>query len=222
MRLIYEKIGLEYEFCENRVFIIDIEKPEAMREFMAQLWNQVGGATGEIILSQNEKELVISKNILMIMNPFNLDCNEKRLLNKLYTETVQILNENYSEQVQKVNEQVVNLIDTASEKIPYSTTFEVDLNLADLLKIYGFKLDIEAGNLLENIVNYIMVMHRICGFYICVFNNLKQYFESEDLKKLYEFSFYEKVFLIDVENNDKCRIPGEYYWILDKDFCIIN
>lgn len=42
------------------------------------------------------------------------------------------------------------------------------------------------------------------------------------MEQLYEFVFYEKIYLISIESIFIKRLEGEKCWILDKDLCIIE
>ena len=55
-----------------------IESPEYFSEYVMELAGQVEGKEGRFVLSDNEKEVDISKNVELIFNIFALDINEKK------------------------------------------------------------------------------------------------------------------------------------------------
>ena len=61
-----------------------IESPEYFSEYVMELAGQVEGKEGRFVLSDNEKEVDISKNVELIFNIFALDINERKLISKLY------------------------------------------------------------------------------------------------------------------------------------------
>ena len=63
-----------------------IESPEYFSEYVMELADQVEGKEGRFVLSDNEKEADISKNVELIFNIFALDINERKLISKLYME----------------------------------------------------------------------------------------------------------------------------------------
>ena len=63
-----------------------IESPEYFSEYVMELAGQVEGKEGRFVLSDNEKEVDISKNVELIFNIFALDINERKLISKLYME----------------------------------------------------------------------------------------------------------------------------------------
>ena len=55
-----------------------IESPEYFSEYVMELAGQVEGKEGRFVLSDNEKEVDISKNVELIFNIFALDINERK------------------------------------------------------------------------------------------------------------------------------------------------
>lgn len=90
------------------------------------------------------------------------------------------------------------------------------------VKLYNVKIDCEGIELLEKVVEYMKTMHQICHIKIFIFVGLKQYLTKQELEKLYEFVFYEKIILCIMEAEQTERIIGEKGWLLDKDLRIIE
>ncbi len=60
----------EIELIENEIVVLSIKSPNAYQKILHDLWTQYNGIEGSFILSENSKELKISKNIECIYNPF--------------------------------------------------------------------------------------------------------------------------------------------------------
>ena len=93
MKLICEKYGIFIEFIENQVATLVIENQKVFSEFVQNLNQQINGDEGDLILSDEDKELSFSKQAVLVTNPFTLNCNEKRIVNKLYKELQDTTNE---------------------------------------------------------------------------------------------------------------------------------
>ena len=98
----------------------------------------------------------------------------------------------------------------------------MDFDVTNLLKIYDVRMNSLAENLLEKIVEYIKAVNRICNIRIFIFVGLKQYLTENELEQLYEFIFYEHVYLIILEPMFTQILKGEKCCILDSDLCIIE
>lgn len=224
MKLVYANYGMEIPLLENQNTVVVVENQKAYAEILEALWNQTNGGSNitGFILSQDEKIKDISKEVEYIFNPFAVECNNKRVLSKLYSELQELVNMNLLQELTEVNQELVNFLDEVIHQVPYPLEFELDLNFQSLLKLYQVKVDIGAGDLLERIIEYLKVMHRICNVRIYAFVGLKQYLQEQEFRQLYEFAAYEKLFLIMLEGRESFRLNSEKYWILDKDLCIIE
>lgn len=75
-------IELDYQKATEWV----IESPELFVQYTQMLYQQMEGAEGEFILSENDEILDFSKQAEIILNPFGLDFNDRRIQKKLYSE----------------------------------------------------------------------------------------------------------------------------------------
>lgn len=222
MKLVYPEYQLEVSLKENQITILTIENPRAYARVLSDLWNQTQGAEGGFILSECEKILSISRELECIFNPFALDCNDKKVIHKLYQELKEQAEENLLLETTEINREIILYLQKLLVQVPYALNYEVDLELPALLKIYDVKVDSIGTGMLEKLVEYMKVLNQICHMRIFVFVGLKQYLTREELEKLYEFVFYEKIILCIVEAVQTPRINGEKNWLLDKDLCIIE
>lgn len=222
MKLIHSGYQLELSLKENQIPVLIIENQEAYRSVLLDLWNQVEGREGEIILSDGEKIKKISKEMELIFNPFALDCNNRKVISKLHQELKEISDEVLIQERAEVNQNIVGYLEKIVRHVPYAIDFEVDLDLTALLKMYDVRVSCFGDGLLEKIIEYMRTMSRICNIRIFAFVGLIQYLRPDELEQLYEFVLYEKIYLIRIESIFSKPINRERCWILDKDLCIIE
>ncbi len=222
MRLIYTGYDLDVTICENQITVISIENPKAYTEVLHDIWIQSQGGDGGFLFSADGKIKSISKEIECIFNPFLLDCNDKKILTKLYQELREQANENLINESLALNSHIVTYIEHLFQFVPYSLDYNADYDIMNLLKLYGVKIDTFGTSLLERIVEYLTALSKICGVRNYVFVGLKQYLTVAELEQLYEFVFYEKINLIIIEGKYTSKISGEKCWLLDEDLCIIE
>lgn len=67
-----------------------IESPKLYAYYLQELFLQQNGEEGRFVLSDKEKELNIAKNMEIIVNPFQIEINGRKILNKLYAELDQL------------------------------------------------------------------------------------------------------------------------------------
>lgn len=222
MKLIHSGYQLELHLHENQITVLTIENKDAYRTLISDLWNQIEGGEGEILLSDGEKIKKISKEMELIFNPFGLDCNNRKVISKLHQELKGVSDEVLMQECAEVNRNIIEYLEKVVCLVPYAVDFAVDLDVNALLKMYDVRISCLGENLLEKIVEYLRTMNRICNVRVVAFVGLKQYLTADELEQLYEFVIYEKIYLICIESIYTKRIKGENSWILDKDLCIIE
>lgn len=222
MRLFYEAIGLDIELEEGGCCGIIYENPTHMKSFVSDIWKQYIGKDETIFISEKDKLFKMGKEIEVIINPFNIDCNDRKIISKLYNEMVIVTNDDLVEEKTKVNSTIVSYMDTLINRLPYPLNFELDIDLIQLFKICSCKLDFDDLSLVDNIINYIKITHQILNYRVYIFTHLHTYLSEEEIGYIQEIVKYEHVNIIFVETIKKNTMIKERWWIIDEDKCIIN
>ena len=90
MKLVHSDLKMQLKFIENEAIVWVIETPKRLRVYVKELWCQTEGGEGEFVLSDNGKLLDISKQIEFILNPLDIQVNEKRCWNKVCTQLKEV------------------------------------------------------------------------------------------------------------------------------------
>ena len=224
MKLLYKNLDLEIVLTENKVAVCFIEKQEVFSEFLLKLLHHINGdEEGDFLLSEKAVSYDINKVCEIIFNPLSLDCNNKKVLTSLYKELSEYSEEFYVEKMAEINSKIIDYLDLLQDKSSYQLSFGLNLQPKDLFKLYDVLLNTDSSNsILEQIMEYLKITNELCGRNIFVFVNLKSYLGENEIKELYKFSFYSKVFLVLVESHFCPLYEEEEGWIIDKDLCIIK
>ena len=222
MKFIYGERELTLEFRENEVQVITIENREYFSTFLQNLYNQSQGSDGNIILSEGEKILSLNKVAEIVWNPFSVDINNKKILSKLFQELKTVSMEDQYAEICELNTKVVHYLDDLNLKIPYPIQFRLELDVLDLYKIYGVKLDTEEIDMFERLLEYVKVLKSLCGVGLLVFVNVKNYLSEMQIKELYKTAFYYKMNLLLVEAHQGKVLECEKNQLIDEDMCFIH
>lgn len=222
MRLIYAKYEIEIQLRENEVYTLVLEQPAAFIDFLRNLMAQIDGMEGELILSEGDQQLSFAKNAVLISNPLMVDSNEKRVLTRLYKELDQNVKNLMYEKYSMVSSELLQFMEDMTATMPYQLSTETDLNIMALLKAYDVKIAVEGNDPLERLIDYLRALSSICGIRVFVILNLKHFFTVDQVAQLYEFCFYSKIFLINLEGQKNYILPEEKCVIIDKDLCFIT
>lgn len=223
MKLIERELGLEIEIKENIVSVLVLEDINLRLSLIEELYLQVQGKDGKWLLAENEKTFDLSKNIEMILEPFSLQLNNKKVKMKLYQDMKLIAEDFFYTQGLEVHSHICNYLENLTEKISYPIKYTEEWNLLELFKTYNVELEEECSDICEKLFHYINLTNQVCGIDIFVAVNLKQYLSENQLLELYKLVKYSKINLILIEfGMYKQKYDCEEVYILDKDDCLIT
>ncbi len=222
MKLVNSRLGIELELFENQVLNLTIESPERFSEIVYNICMQVEGAEGEFVLSNVEKQIPLEKKASVITNPLMVKCDEKRIISQLYKDLSEKIVMDYSDEFAKVNQHILKFMDLVVNASEYNLTLDVDFQALGIIKYCNVCVDDYGNNLTEKFIDYLKALKMICNTDIVFVLNLKQYFNIDDLKEIYKYCFYAKIYLINIEGIKTNPIEGDRYIILDKDLCILD
>ena len=222
MRIIYSKYGIDLYLEENKITTIVIENPLIMSEVIRNISRQVNGEDGEWILSEQDKIFSVEKSGIFLDNPLMVNSNEKRILTRLYKELSEQANTLMYEDYTRINSYIVSFLERLLDTVPYHLDMEVDMDLTGILKLYGVKIESEGVSVLEALLDYLRALSCICNIRVAFILNVKQFLTLEEVRQLYEFCFYEKMYLINLEGQKNYNLEQEKCVIIDKDLCIID
>ena len=197
MKAIYAKYGIELSLTENQIITLVVENPQVLSDMLRDIFRQIN-------------------------NPLRADCNEKKILTKLYKELAEQANSLLYEECSNLNSNIVTFLENLLTTVPYHLEMEVDLDVAALLKLYGVKVETDGVDVLETLIDYLRAVSSICNIHVVWMLNLKQFLTEEEVGQLYEFCFYEKIHLINLEGQKSYTLEQEKCVIIDRDLCVID
>lgn len=222
MKLAYRNIKYHIELKENIVNVIILENQRIYSKLVQELLSQCNGEEGKFVLSEDNKELKISKNMYLISDVFNIDFNQRKIINNIYANLENIaIDEKYYIKTNKIKSDIIKYIDDLIMEVDYSLAYKEDIEIKELFKLSNIKIEIYDKNLLEKIVDYIEILQKICNIKCIVFINLKTFLTPKELEQLYLHCNYNKMHIILLENIKKSKLKFEKIFILDKDLCEI-
>ena len=84
MILVHPRIEEQIEFKENVINVLCIENKTMFNEIVSDFLVQINGEDGDFILSEKGKELPIKKTVELVLSPFIMDFNSKKILSSIY------------------------------------------------------------------------------------------------------------------------------------------
>lgn len=222
MKLVERKLGIEIEIKENTVSVLVLEKVTLRLQLVEELCAQLNGQNGNWLLIENEKNYELAKCAEIILEPFSLQLNNKKVKTKLYQEMNTVAETYMYLQGVELHSRICNYLENLGERIVYPIKYEEEWNALEIFKGYNVELSEESCDTYERICNYIKIMKHLCGVSIFFAVNLKQYLSEEQVLELYKIAQYNKIQLVLIEFcMSQKRMECEEMYIIDKDGCII-
>lgn len=199
-----------------------IELPQLFAKYVQELYIQSNGKEGSFVLSRNNRIVDIAKNVEMILNPFAVDINEKKIINKLYTQLsdLAMAEENYL-YTQEVMQMISKYLLDLEQKTEHILFLENQIDLSLLFKAAGVRYEIYEENFVQAICRYIKVVCDVLKIKLVVLVNIRSYLADEELEEIIKEANYQEVKILLIENQEKSCLKGVKRYIIDADQCEI-
>lgn len=199
-----------------------IESPKLYAYYLQELFLQQNGEEGRFVLSDKEKELNIAKNMEIIVNPFQIEINGRKILNKLYAELDQLSKSELMyvktlELTGKIQEYLLEL----EQNTEYVLEFDMDLDMPALFKSVGIRYEVQETDFFEQIIRYIKIAVNVLATKVFVFINLRSYLTDLQMQELIKEISYQDVKGLFIENHERSCMEGGMRYIIDRDGCEI-
>lgn len=221
MRLVNSELFLNIDICENKPTVLVLESPEVMTEVVETLYSQCNGGEGEFDLVENEKTFSLEKMAEVIINPFAIEFNTRKIQSRLYNE-LEDVESYYIEEKALLQSLIVDFLDKLSSHVPYEMiSSKMELDLIHLLKMYDVKLEPQCNSILERLSEYAKVMSRLMKQKLLIIVAISHYLPPNEVKSLTEICNYLKLKVLFIETVEPFFSFPINTCIIDKDKCQI-
>ncbi len=221
MCLVHSRSNIKLEIEEGKISILVIENPSIMREVLLELEVQLQGESGDFVLSADYEPVSIHKNLVLVKDPLAIDCNDKKILTKLYQNIADEEKVKYCIERDKFDEAYLEYLRELCLLSPLPLVYDQRLSLAELLKTAHVVIDHTIENYVESLWLYIKVMGDLLHIKVFAFVNLKCFLSNDELNLLYKQCYYEQKLLLLIESYDSPYRTDEKKCIVDVDGCVI-
>lgn len=163
----------------------------------------------------------LNKISLIIYNPFEIDLNEKKLLNSMYKELEKEINENNIISLQKIEGECINLLEELSINYDYQYEYSDSIDISKLLSAFNVQFpDIVYSNYLELVVSYFKLYNKYCKTKVIISFGLLDLLSNEEIVLLEKELSYLDLILLDISYIGNMNKIEETF-VIDEDWCII-
>lgn len=219
MKLAHIALENQIDFKDDKIVFWDIEDTQIYYEFVKELKNQIDGEDGNFVLSSNLKSLKLDSNAEIIVGPFDMAFDSKKIASLISKRIVKTaVEDEYFIKFQTIEKSIMeylrNLIIDADLPVEVGS-----IEIENLIKASSFKTS-ESNSFYDNLVNYVSLLLNLSKPKLLILVDIKRYIKPESFTQFLHFLQYEDInvlfidcFLRKILNN------GARTYFLDKDHC---
>lgn len=206
---------------ETTVQIVVLEHPTALRDTQKQIQLALDKEESKCTLSVGFEPVGASKYMDLLMPPFGVDVNSRKVLSKLHEELAsQVYQEDWYMKTNELKANVEQYLCDVSVDCPLPITYD-EVQVEMLFKAVNLRLEV-VDNVVESLCDYMDIMQNFFGVAFFVAFHLKDYLSVEELAVLYQHCQYKKYSMLLFESHVSDLVGEEKrVAILDKDMCEI-
>ena len=223
MKLVHQDYSFQIELEENIVQKLIIESPRILSSFLVELKKQIDGKEGKWVLSHEGEILEISDHMELIINFFDLQINQRKMIKKLYDQIIQeINNTELLIEWTRLNSAWESMLNKATSNLEYDLEYEA-CDIRSFLKMVNVQFREREEGYFEYLLEYLQLQSEVRNIRIFCIVNCTSFLTEEEIAFLYEQACYKKLFLILFDTkNISIKSEIEKKIIIDSDCCIIN
>lgn len=222
MNLVYNPIDAVMTLEETTVYAVVLESPLLMRQFIESLDAQINFDKGPFVLSDGQKTVPLAKYLELIVNPFAVDMNQRKILTKVHQELEKnAVREDMYQRTAEVRRHLHNYLQDLLMTVDYPLEYNFDFSLGKLLAPVGVQFAVE-DSLPGRVVQYIDLCSRLFGLKIFVVYQLSCIFSVEEMQCFIRDMQYRKLSIILLESAASDNIPFDKILVVDNDLCIVR
>lgn len=219
MKLAHIALENQIDFKDDKIVFWDIEDTQIYYEFVRELKNQIDGEDGDFVLSNNFKSLKLDSNAEIIVGPFDMAFDSKKIANLISKRIVKTaVEDEYFIKFQTIEKSIMeylrNLIIDADLPVEVGP-----IEIENLIKASSIKTS-ESNSFYDNLVNYVSLLLNLSKPKLLILVDIKRYIKQDFLAEFLNFLQYEdvNVLFIDCCLNKFSNNSARTYF-LDKDHC---
>ena len=219
MKLAHIALENQIDFKDDKIVFWDIEDTQIYYEFVRELKNQIDGEDGNFVLSNNLKSLKLDSNAEIIVGPFDMAFDSKKIANLISKRIVKTaVEDEYFIKFQTIEKSIMeylrNLIIDADLPVEVGP-----IEIENLIKALSFKTS-ESNSFYDNLVNYVSLLLNLSKPKLLILVDIKRYIKQDFLAEFLNFLQYEDVNVLFIDRClNKFSNNSARTYFLDKDHC---
>lgn len=221
MKLVLPEIDHVFEDDQGYVNEILIENQGLFYRVLFDIYEQSQGLDGVSVLSENDKQLPISKYLEVLDRFIPFELSKKNLISKFSTELEKkaIEPENYQATIE-----MLSGIEKYLSDLSFGFACDINVNTIttnSLIKATGISFCEDYDSLAEKVIDYMELVNEFDKHKLFILVNFRSYIDDIELERFVETIIRHSYSVILIENKENVAVNGLKRYIIDKDLCEI-
>lgn len=222
MKLSYKEFEPVISLDENIPYVLNLESPMLFRKFLIDFKSQLVIGEGKFIFSERDKILQLNKCVDLLIDPFNTNVNQRKVLQKLYLGLEKNANDaELCEATLAIKSAINKYILDVEYESEFILEHNVDFDLKGLFSAVDLRFVQDNEDFLTRLSRYMEISRKFLGLKAVVLVNVSSYLSEEEIKMLWDSAAYNKLAILMLEHNYTSKIADEKLTIIDNDLCIV-
>lgn len=220
MRFAYDPYSVSVSIDEGDTCVLQIENRKAYVDILSDLYMLIKYGEGEAMLFDGENSVDFKKYTDLILEPFSLDLNNKRIKSQLYQSIINNVQDDFYSQYVDICNNIQGFISEITEAVPYSVSFECRFGIEELLKLCNVAMDYPCDSIAERLSVYIKLLSGACKINTFFIVDIERFTNLQELSEIIKMSRYDKINLVLISSEKINGLQNEVVtYILDESLC---
>lgn len=222
MKLINNRYQQHMDFDECPSWFLVVENSHEYLKVVEELRSECAeGEESEFVFSDNSNILSMSKTCLLLYNYFDLDINNKKIVNEINSRVLDFVSKNdFVQDFCEVNKILININDKILENFDLDIEYDDDFSYDKFIKLSSYKIS-EQSKFVDKVMSYIKLYTKLKNTKLVVFIGLSMYLSKEEIQLFIKELNYLELKCLFVEPYQKYKIENSKIIIIDEDLCEI-
>lgn len=222
MKLTHPDLSVVFDTEIDQVNTLVIEEPLFLRSFLLDINRQIDGSSGQVVLSESEKPLEMSRKAELLDDFIRFDINRRNLLSRISTAVERSASSpDHYEKTSQLLAEIERYMYEISFDFPCDILFN-KLSVSSLVKSAGILLRDEYDGLAEKVIDYFELVREFDADKLFVTYNMRAVISDEETSGFMDTILSHGFHVLMVENHEYSRLAQERRWIVDNDLCEIG
>lgn len=220
MRIVLFSAEIELDFSSNEIPVLEICNDAYLFDIIKELkFPSTEKEIREIIIYENNKELNISRELFLLIDPFSIDLNSRSITTEFYKKinNIYLAEAEVSSEINSIYRNLTTQLEKLIMELEIDYKIKTDFETKDLLKALGLEIVETLEDPFSSLLSFISIVSALKLFKLIALVNPRCFLKEQELSELYKVSSYKEVPILVLQNKSYYRLPNESKILIDEE-----